>query len=102
MFGIAGFIIIGLAVAVALGLVLASAFGSMPGVTMAVRRTFWCPFRKQNATAEIQERAWDGVPVDVTECSLFTPPSAISCEKLCLKEKRFPPESTVTQAQPYI
>jgi hypothetical protein len=98
MFGLAGFIIIGLAVAVAVGLILASAFGSMPGVTRAVRRTFWCPFRNRNATAEIQEKAWDGTPLDVTQCSLFTPPSAIACEKLCLTLRRFPPAKEKAEA----
>ena len=98
MLGFAGFIIIGLAIAVAVGLILASAFGSMPGVTRAVRRTFWCPFRNRNATAEIQEQVWDGRPVDVTQCSLFTPPSAITCEKLCTTLKRFPAAREKAQA----
>ncbi|HLC40747.1 MAG TPA: hypothetical protein VJO34_03860 [Methylomirabilota bacterium] len=91
MFGIAGFIIIALAIAVALGLTLASAFGSMPGAIRAVRRTFWCPFKGRNATAEIQEQVWDGTPVDVTQCSLFAPPSAVTCERLCLTLRKLPP-----------
>src|SRR3990172_5541004 len=98
MFGFAGLIIIVLAVVAAVGLILASAFGSMPGVTRAVRRTFWCPFRNRNATAEIQEQVWDGRPVDVTQCSLFTPPPAIACEKLCLTLRRFPPAKEKAEA----
>jgi len=89
MSGLSGAIIIVLALGTAVALLLLAAFGSLPGVTRIVRRSFWCPFLARNVTAEFQEEAWDGKPVEVNRCSAFTPPTAITCEKLCLHLEKF-------------
>lgn len=90
MFGPSGMIIIVLALGTALGLLLIAMFGALPGVTRTVIRSFRCPFLKRNVTAEFQEEAWDGRPVEVSRCTAFTPPTAITCEKLCLRLKKDP------------
>ena len=90
MFGLNETIIIVLALGTALVLLLMAVFGSLPGMTRTVKRSFWCPFRGRNVTAEFQEEAWDGKPVDVNRCSEFTPPTAIICEKFCLHLDKFP------------
>lgn len=91
MFGLSGAIIIVLALGTAVALLLMAAFGGLPGVIRIVRRSFWCPFLARNVTAEFQEQAWDGKPVAVNHCTAFTPPTAITCEKLCLHLKKLPP-----------
>jgi hypothetical protein len=75
-------IILALLAAVVLALV--SRYGGMPGVTRRVRRAVWCPVRDRKTEVELVEEAWDGKRVDVLECSVFDPPSAVSCEKPCL------------------
>lgn len=90
MFGPSGFIIIGLALATALALLLILAFGSFPGMIRTVRREFWCPVAGGHVVAEFQEEAWDGRRVEVDRCSAFTPPTAITCKKLCLTLKKLP------------
>lgn len=90
MFGLSGGVIIVLAAATALALFLLAAFGAFPGVIRTVTRAFWCPFLNRRVTAEFQEEAWDGKPVEVTRCTAFAPPTAITCEKRCLGLKRFP------------
>jgi len=91
MFGLSGVIIIALAAGTALGLLLVAAFGSLRGVLRTARRSFWCPFQDRNVTAELQEEAWDGRPVEVNRCSAFTPPTLITCEKPCLRLGKLPP-----------
>lgn len=84
MFGPSGFVIIGLALATAVALLLVIAYGPLRGVTRLVTRSFWCPFLKRDVTAEFQEEAWDGRPVEVMRCTAFTPPTAITCQRHCL------------------
>lgn len=81
-------IILALATAVVLSLVVA--FWSMPGVTRAVTRSFWCPWRSQGVTAEFQEEVWDGKRVEVTRCSAFSPSTDLGCDKPCLEMKKLP------------
>ena len=90
MFGLSGAIIIVLALGTAVALLLVAVFGSLSGATRTVTRSFWCPFLYRRVTAEFKEEAWDGRPVDVTRCSAFTPPTAVTCEKLCRHLKKFP------------
>ena len=89
MFGLSGAIIIVLALGTAVALLLVAVFGSLSGATRTVTRSFWCPFLYRRVTAEFQEEAWDGKPVEVNRCSAFTPPTAIACEKLCLHLEKF-------------
>lgn len=76
---------------IVLGLVLAAAMllwatgSSLPNVTRNVRRSFWCPFVGRNVTTEFEEERWDGAPFEVTRCSIFDPPTAIECDRLCLR-----------------
>ena len=91
MFGLSGLIIIGLALATAVGLLLVIVFGSLRGIIRMVSHSFWCPVADQHVTAEFQEKAWDGRPVEVYRCTAFTPPTAITCAKPCLELKKFPP-----------
>lgn len=98
VFGLSGMIIIVLALGTALALLLVAAFGSLAGVTRLVTRSFWCPFLDREVTAEFQEDAWDGKPVEVNRCTAFTPPTAITCEKLCLHLEKFPSAGKRTRA----
>ena len=73
--------------AIGLGLVLLvwGVFRVLPTVNRVVTRSFWCPFRRRDISAEFQEDAWDDRPLDVTHCTAFEPPSAITCDKACLR-----------------
>lgn len=53
--------------------------------TRGVTLWFECPLRKQPVRVEFQVTAWDGRRVDVDCCSAFAPPSAITCDKACLR-----------------
>ena len=59
-----------------------------PVVNRVVTRWFWCRFRTQNVNAEFQEHPWSGRPVGISRCTAFTPPSAITCDKACLRLRR--------------
>jgi hypothetical protein len=81
-----------LAIVLSVGVVLVCAFIVGPRLfrgAIAVRRSFHCPFRDQNVSAEFAESAWDGERADVTRCSAFDPPTAVACEKQCLGLERF-------------
>jgi hypothetical protein len=92
MFGDSGPLLIALALAVALALALLALFGGMAGVTRLATRRFWCPFRARNVSVEFREAAWDGQRVDVSRCSAFSPPTAITCGKRCVLLDRLPRE----------
>ena len=65
-------------------------FHVLPSVGRLLARSFWCPFRDRNVTAEFKEEPWDGARVDVARCTAFMPPDAISCDKPCLLLKTLP------------
>ena len=65
-------------------------FRVLPPVGRLVARSFWCPFRERNVTAGFTEKAWDGAPVEVSYCTAFTPPTAVTCDKECLRLKKLP------------
>ncbi len=90
MFGFSESAIILIALAAAAALLMWGAFSSLPRVSRTVARSFWCPFHHGDVTAEFQEDAWDGKPVEVVRCTAFTPPTAITCTKLCRFLRRFP------------
>lgn len=89
MFGSEGLLTIVLALATAVAFLLLIVFGGRRGVIRTVTRSFWCPARRQHVTAEFQEEAWDGTPVAVNRCTAFSPPTAITCERLCLDPRQF-------------
>ncbi|HSE06804.1 MAG TPA: hypothetical protein VLK35_21845 [Methylomirabilota bacterium] len=69
----------------ALLLVLVRYRGLMHGVRRRVTRTVWCPVHDRKVTASLEEEVWDGRRVDVDQCSAFSPPTAVTCRKACLR-----------------
>lgn len=67
------------------------AFSVFPRVSRPITKSFWCPFLARDVTAQFEEEAWDGTPVDVSSCTAFTPPTAITCKKLCLHMEKLEP-----------
>ena len=81
-------LIIPLALGAGVVFLLVLAIGVSVGVTEVVPRSFWCPFRKSPVTAQFEQAVWDGKRLDVTSCSAFTPPTAIACDKACLRLRK--------------
>ncbi len=84
-------ILIVLALGLALVLLAWIASTREPRPTRLATRSFWCPFRGENVTAEFREEAWDGKPVAVESCTVFSPPGAVACDRLCLRLPKLPP-----------
>jgi hypothetical protein len=49
-----------------------------------VHRKIWCPIRGTEVQLSLLETAPEGRPLDVTACSAFMPPTAITCDRRCL------------------
>jgi hypothetical protein len=49
-----------------------------------VHRKIWCPIRGTEVQLSLLETAPEGRPIEVTACSAFTPPTAITCDQRCL------------------
>jgi hypothetical protein len=49
-----------------------------------VHRKTWCPIRGTEVQLSLRETAPEGRPIDVTACSAFMPPTAITCDRRCL------------------
>jgi hypothetical protein len=64
--------------------------GVMRGLRRPVTQSVWCPVQDRHLTATLEEEVWDGARVDVRECSAFLPPTAVTCEKACLRLTRRP------------
>ncbi len=60
------------------------AIGVSRGVTEPATRSFWCPFRERSVTAQFEQAVWDGKRLAVVDCSAFSPPTAVTCDKACL------------------
>lgn len=73
-----------LAVGIVLLLVWVRGAYLFPG-SRVTTRAFWCPFRGRNVQVGFAEAVWDGRLVDVERCSAFTPPTAVTCDKACLR-----------------
>ncbi len=78
-------LIIPLALATGAIFLLVLALGVSTGVSELAAHSFWCPFRECSVTAEFKEAVWDGKRVDVSSCSVFSPPTAVVCDKACLR-----------------
>jgi hypothetical protein len=80
-----------LAVVVTVGLILAAVILAgqrlFPG-TRLFARALRCPARDRDVAVEFVETVWDGTLVDVRQCSAFTPPSAVDCDKQCLRRQQ--------------
>jgi len=89
-------IVVYLALLTAVVLLLVRARGLMRGVRRPVPRRVWCPVRDRTLTATLEEEVWDGRRVDVNECSAFSPPTAVTCEKACLRLTERPRPATAS------
>jgi len=78
-----------LAVAVVVGVAVASGPRLFPG-TFTCRQSFWCAFKRQPVDVDFQETVWDGCRTDVVRCSAFDPPTAVTCDKACLRQPVLP------------
>ncbi|MBI1736584.1 MAG: hypothetical protein HYR51_15555 [Candidatus Rokubacteria bacterium] len=83
-------LVIVLTVGMILSLVLAAGPRLVSGIAVRVR-SFWCPFRDQNVRVQFDTSTWDNKLLDVRGCSAFTPATAVTCAKSCLRLPRFPP-----------
>ncbi len=79
-----------LAVGLGLQVLVRGVFAIFPRVTRLVERSFWCPFRDVNVTAEFQRDPWNDNPLSVDRCSAFTPPTAITCDRRCVRLAKLP------------
>ncbi len=89
-------IVVYLALLAAVVLLLVRSRGLMRGVRRPVTRTVWCPVHDRKLTATLEEEVWDGRRVDVNECSAFSPPTAVTCGKACLRLTERPRSATVS------
>ena len=55
--------------------------------TRALIESLWCPFKSRLVRTEFEIDAWNGRRIDVTQCSAFTPPTAVTCDKRCLDQR---------------
>lgn len=85
-----GSLIFVLVLGFALVLLVWGMFQFVPTPRLQATKSFFCPFRERNVTAEFEETGWDGSAVNVARCSAFDPPTAIACEQGCLNLKRLP------------
>jgi hypothetical protein len=70
-----------------------------PVIHRVVTQWLWCPFRAQNVEAELQEDPWNGRRVGISRCTAFTPPTAIICDKDCLRLRLDPARDLEANAQ---
>jgi hypothetical protein len=59
--------------------------GLMRGETRHVTRAIWCPVKDRTLLAGLEEEIWDGRRVDIDACSAFSPTTAVTCGKACLR-----------------
>lgn len=71
--------------------------GLMRNRTRRVAHAVWCPVHDRQMRAELEEEFWDGRRVDVTECSAFSPPTAVTCGKACLRLTERPRPATASR-----
>lgn len=64
-----------------------------------VRRKIWCPIRGTEMQLSLLETAPEGRPLDVTACSAFTPPTAITCDRRCLGRRHVLSSSATTTTE---
>ena len=84
------------ALLVAIALLAVRRRGLMRGETRRVTRSVWCPVKDCKLSAQLEEQAWDGRRVDVHACSAFSPTTAVTCEKACLRLTQRPRPAPVS------
>ena len=70
--------------------------GLMRGVRRPATRTVWCPVHDRKLTATLEEEVWDGRRVEINQCSAFSPPTAVTCGKACLRLTQRPRPATAS------
>jgi hypothetical protein len=78
-------VVVYVALLVAIVLLFVRRRGLMRGERRRVARTVWCPVKDRTLSAELVETVWEGRRLDVAECAAFSPPTAVTCEKACLR-----------------
>jgi hypothetical protein len=78
-------IVVHAALLVVIALLIVRHRGLMRGYRRRVARTIWCPVNDRKLSAELVEAVWDGQRLDVAQCSAFSPATAVTCEKVCLR-----------------
>jgi hypothetical protein len=53
--------------------------------TRVVREVLRCPVKHRDFVVDCEITAWDAARVDVKACAAFEPPTAITCDKACLR-----------------
>jgi hypothetical protein len=89
-------VVLYLALLAAVVLLVVRSRGLMRGARRRVTRDVWCPVRDRQLIATLQEEFWDGRRVDVEECSAFSPATAVTCEKTCLRVTERPRPAPVS------
>ncbi len=89
-------IVVYLALLTVLVLLVVRSRGLMRGVSRRITQTVWCPVHDRTLTATLDEEVWDGRRIDVTECSAFSPATAVTCGKACLRLTERPRPATVS------
>jgi hypothetical protein len=89
-------VVVYLALLAAVVLLVVRARGLMRGLSRRGTRTVWCPVHDRALTATLEEEVWDGRRVDVDECSAFSPPTAVTCGKACLRLTERPRPATAS------
>lgn len=89
-------VVVYLALLSAVVLLLVRARGLMRGVRRRVTRRVWCPVHDRKLNATLEEEVWDGRRIDVSECSAFSPATAVTCGKACLRLTERPRPATVS------
>ena len=84
------------ALLVAIALLAVRRRGLMRGETRRVTRSVWCAVKDCKLSAQLEEQAWDGGRVDVHACSAFSPTTAVTCEKACLRLTQRPRPAPVS------
>jgi hypothetical protein len=89
-------VVVYLALLAVVVLLLVRARGLMRGARRWTTRRVWCPVHDRTLTATLEEEVWDGQRIDVSECSAFSPATAVTCGKACLRLTRRPQPATVS------
>jgi hypothetical protein len=71
--------------------------GLMRGRTRLVAGPVWCPVKDRVLSAELEEEVWDGRRVDVARCAAFSPETAVTCGKACLRITERPRPATASR-----
>jgi hypothetical protein len=71
--------------------------GLLPDASRRLRQTFYCPWRRQDVTADFLVTEGADHPTDLAACSAFAEPKRITCGKRCreIAEVRWEPTRAI-------